>query len=199
MLAARRRGGESGAGSARLPFLQATHRRMPCSLPRREQASGGERRGRYETVSSGFILTVVGRVWGMWSLVVRTTGATVTCSCGSMVQGAAEFMAAAESVRGHLAQLLRGLVETLEGAVTTHHRGEGLGRVRVGGVGRVGVPFVEREGAGPHRALRGDDPQRNDRKAPPVFSFLRSRRAGPVGSMCLARRCPGGNAQGRRG
>lgn len=73
--------------------------------------------------------------------------------------GGAAHRGPAQLAGRHLAVAVQHLVEPLEDAVPTRHRGKGFGRI--GGAG-VGVQLIEREGRGPYRALRGDHGERHD-------------------------------------
>ncbi len=90
----------------------------------------------------------------------------------------------AQPARGDLAQLVQRLVQTLEGAVPTGHRGKRLGRV---GVGRVGVQLVQREGGGADRALGRDDRQRHDGLTGPASEVVDVERH-PAGEVDQLRR-----------
>ncbi|CAM5489791.1 hypothetical protein STANM309S_01357 [Streptomyces tanashiensis] len=76
---------------------------------------------------------------------------------------------AADPARGEAVVDVQRLVEPLEDPVPAGGRGERPVRVRPR---RVGVQFVQREGRGPDRALRGDDGERHDRLPGPAAEVV---------------------------
>lgn len=75
----------------------------------------------------------------------------------------------AQSARGDPVVDVERLVEALEDAVPAGGGGGPAGRVRVV---RIGVQFVQGEGRGTHRPLRGDDGERHDGLAGPAAEVV---------------------------